>query len=539
MESLWEWLVDESEGELGCATGDATLLGALFEATEGALVTSPLRLFVTVSGCQADPSSVPIERVERLALSSTAASVLACAATCGPLRQPGPDDRFDTTVISTLHQINPGPFLVALDRRSGFGITIAARRRHPPQLAESSALYDIVWSLSADVAMAVMRRLSVHVQGLGVERQPRALPTAETAVSAPAPAARPRSRSRAKPGSGGAWRGSPEEVLAGRETALALAGRLLVQLQTALAFEGALLALAAKLESAREIDDVLDMIASSLGLTLEASRVTAHYNTPGGTDELPTVKLDGVAPFKEAREGIYTRVDTRRLDSTRSDRADSGTMVSRLVMPILRAGVAIGEVRLLDTRPARVWSAMEQRFVERAVAFAAEALSRPFAAPDAESDEEAPSTDKLTGLELRSAFDRRLRTALDEAERAGEPVSLVRLKINELEDINESYGFPAGNAVIRRVAGLLRERLAEDEGSSLARFGGEEFAILLPGFTRLAALRVATILVDAVSNSKVPPVGEIVARAGVATFPDCAATADQLAAVARSRMVGT
>jgi diguanylate cyclase (GGDEF)-like protein len=528
MDSLWEGLVGVLGSEHGRAAGDATLLDALFRAVEDGLADSPLRPAVIVGGCQGDPSSVTGERAERLAGASAALSLLACSPACGPVPEPGPEVRFDTVVIPTLHQANRGPLLVAVDRRAAFGVVIAARRRDVPQPAEGAAIYDVVWSLSAEAASTLMHQLGPQLQELGAE----VLPQAAAAAEAPAPA-RQRHRPRAKPGASG--RGAADDALAGRETTLSVAGRLLEQLQTAAALEGALISLAARLGAAREIDDALEILAAVVGRALDASRVTALHIISGATDELPTMRLEGTGPFNEVREGVYTRVDTRRLDSARMERTDTGSVVSRLVLPILRGGGTIGEIRLLDTRPSRVWTAMERRFVERAGAVAAEALSRPFAAAEPESG--AATTDKLTGLEHRSAFNRRLRAAVDEAERAGEPVSLVRLKIDRLEDINETYGYSVGDAVIRHVAGMLRERLAEDEGSSLARFGGEGFAILLPGFTRTAALRVADILVDAVKASRVPPVGEIAARAGVATFPECASGADQLAAVARSRMV--
>ncbi|HEX5307953.1 MAG TPA: GGDEF domain-containing protein [Solirubrobacteraceae bacterium] len=84
------------------------------------------------------------------------------------------------------------------------------------------------------------------------------------------------------------------------------------------------------------------------------------------------------------------------------------------------------------------------------------------------------STDALTGLPNRRAWDTRLREAL--LKRA--PTTLAMLDLDHFKQYNDSHGHPAGDRLLRETAAAWREELRS--GDFLARIGGEEFALLLP-----------------------------------------------------------
>jgi len=102
---------------------------------------------------------------------------------------------------------------------------------------------------------------------------------------------------------------------------------------------------------------------------------------------------------------------------------------------------------------------------------------------------ELASTDELTGIANRRAFNERLGYLILESDR-GRDLSLVICDIDHFKVFNDRYGHPAGDEVIHLVAKKLSETCREID--MVARYGGEEFAVLLPG----TDVRGARILAD-------------------------------------------
>jgi len=98
-------------------------------------------------------------------------------------------------------------------------------------------------------------------------------------------------------------------------------------------------------------------------------------------------------------------------------------------------------------------------------------------------------TDGLTGLFNHRHFYTRLREELRRAERGGEPVSLLLLDVDNFKQFNDAHGHPAGDHVLVTLADVLKECIrANDLGF---RYGGEEFAVLLPQCRADAAYAIA------------------------------------------------
>ena len=109
--------------------------------------------------------------------------------------------------------------------------------------------------------------------------------------------------------------------------------------------------------------------------------------------------------------------------------------------------------------------------------------------------------DALTGLYNARAFRSRYGRLLERAARTGAPISLLLIDIDHLKHINDRYGHPTGNKVLMHVANALRE--AKRSEDSAARWGGDEFAILLEGADATSARRVAE---NVVARVKAKPV---------------------------------
>ncbi len=107
-------------------------------------------------------------------------------------------------------------------------------------------------------------------------------------------------------------------------------------------------------------------------------------------------------------------------------------------------------------------------------------------------------TDELTGLYNRRYFDRHLAVMLGKAEAQGRNLALMMLDMDHFKAVNDSHGHDAGDAVLREFGTRLRRNI---RGVDLAcRFGGEEFAVLMPdidhGQTEAVAERVRNAVAD-------------------------------------------
>lgn len=131
--------------------------------------------------------------------------------------------------------------------------------------------------------------------------------------------------------------------------------------------------------------------------------------------------------------------------------------------------------------------------------------------------------DHLTGLLTRAAFDAALPTCFAEA--SGErPASLVLSDVDHFKRINDNHGHQAGDVVLKELA---RRLLQTVQGKGAAyRYGGEEFAVILPNHSVDEALAVAERARRAAEASKVGSVA-VTSSCGIAVVPLHASSAEQ------------
>ena len=139
-------------------------------------------------------------------------------------------------------------------------------------------------------------------------------------------------------------------------------------------------------------------------------------------------------------------------------------------------------------------------------------------------------TDGLTGCPNRRAFEMQLQRDLHLAIRMRQPLSLIMLDLDNFKGTNDDAGHSAGDDALRIVANTLRSELRAVD--SAARFGGDEFAIILPQANVDGAILVAERLRKRIAETQIPGFGHLTASFGIATFPTHASSRDLLVMVA-------
>src|SRR5205085_5248210 len=128
--------------------------------------------------------------------------------------------------------------------------------------------------------------------------------------------------------------------------------------------------------------------------------------------------------------------------------------------------------------------------------------------------------DSLTGLANRRRFRAALSREVERWRRYGTPCALLMLDIDHLKSINDKFGHPAGDLVIRQIAQTLKE--VSRDNDTAARLGGEEFALLLANVGLEKAGAAAERLRAALGAKRVDGVGTVTVSIGVAGCPESA-----------------
>lgn len=127
-------------------------------------------------------------------------------------------------------------------------------------------------------------------------------------------------------------------------------------------------------------------------------------------------------------------------------------------------------------------------------------------------------TDPLTGLTNRRRFTELLDQEIARFQRHSEPLSLVMFDIDHFKRVNDMYGHDIGDLILREIGQLVSSEIRRTD--ILARWGGEEFLILLPNTTGEAATGFAEKLRAAIEDHEFPQVGKSTASFGVTSLDE-------------------
>jgi diguanylate cyclase (GGDEF)-like protein len=174
------------------------------------------------------------------------------------------------------------------------------------------------------------------------------------------------------------------------------------------------------------------------------------------------------------------------------------------------------------------------RMLEVVAISAAQALLR---AQLFEQMERMATTDGLTGLYNHRTFQVRLDELLNTSKRYGRQCSLILFDLDHFKSVNDKYGHPVGDFVLKRIGKLLR-KLARDSDIP-TRYGGEEFALIMPETDLLGAQVIAERIREAVMAEIFQTeqgMLHVTVSLGIATFPKCAKDKAALIEMADQRL---
>ena len=258
--------------------------------------------------------------------------------------------------------------------------------------------------------------------------------------------------------------------------------------------------------------------------------------SPSGDPALvASIGVTDVPPLPEGRDAVVDRVYRERAALLiRKLDPEANKILARLlpfarnfvIVPLFAESLPLG-VLVLE-QPGRV-GRIERRVVSmvgQSASHAALALRNAWLLAQVQKLAEV---DALTNVANRRTFENTLAQELSRSTRHGEPLTLVMLDVDHFKKFNDTHGHRAGDEALSRVAQALAHESRDFD--TVSRYGGEEFAVILPGASSRESLIAAERLRVAVSEIQ-GLAAPVTASAGVATYPTHAADAESLIRIA-------
>lgn len=293
--------------------------------------------------------------------------------------------------------------------------------------------------------------------------------------------------------------------------------------------------LATAIRNSLELDSVLQTAANEVGRALNVHSCAVRVEGALVGHEMTKHHLRTDIEDEEAIDSLLLDVASisQRLSNSpqayvvESDYTLAKPVLADAVVPLIYQGSFVGLLMVRSDDPARVWADNELLLLHTVADQLAVAVNQ--AHLFAQMQQQA-LTDGLTGCYNRRSFELQLERDLHLATRMRQPLSLVMLDLDHFKHINDRAGHDTGDVALRMLADTLRDELRAVD--TAARFGGDEFVLILPQANSDGAQLVAERLRKRIADIVVPGFGNITASFGVASFPSHASSRDTLVVAA-------
>lgn len=282
----------------------------------------------------------------------------------------------------------------------------------------------------------------------------------------------------------------------------------------------ALAEMGVELEEISDANEVADVLLRKITSTYKMNRGLVLAGPDG---KLELLAAQGVMPsVVSGTDAIVERAWNERAPiPLKSLAPDANPRLAALlpdarnvvVVPLIADGAAFG-VLVVEHGRSRLQK-MERRVLEMLAQFASHAALEMRNAWLLEKVKELAKTDELTGLGNRRAFQDAIQKEVARAAREGTDLTLVMLDLDHFKLLNDVYGHLMGDEVLRQAGAALRDHCRESDTAT--RFGGEEFAILLPSCPTRESFAAAARLREVIAALDFEVA--VTASAGIATFP--------------------
>jgi diguanylate cyclase (GGDEF)-like protein len=290
--------------------------------------------------------------------------------------------------------------------------------------------------------------------------------------------------------------------------------------------------IAAAIRNLIELDRILVIAAHEVGRALNAKCCAVQVEGRLVRDTLAKYYFSGeLADSQETKKELLADIELLRGNLPHSpttwvvdgDDEFENQPRAKAAVPLTYQGNFVGLLLVHSADASHIWADNELLLLHTV----ADQLT--VAVNQAHMQEQA-LTDGLTGCYNRRSFELQLERDLHLATRMRQPLSLIMMDLDRFKRINDRAGHDIGDVALRIVAESLRAELRAVD--SAARFGGDEFAVILPQAGAEGALVVAERLRKRIAGTEVPGFGLITASFGLATFPAHASSRDTLVVAA-------